>query len=56
MNLKMYLEEHFHNLSLSPPLFYGWNVSIRFELGDPPIFRLNKEHYMERVYYRSLES
>lgn len=55
MNLKMYLEEHFHNLTLSPPLFYGWNVSIRFELGDPPIFRLNKEHYMERVYYRSLE-
>jgi hypothetical protein len=55
MDLNMYLEDHFQNLTLSPPLFYGWNVSIRFELGDPPIFRLNKEHYMERVYYRSLE-
>ncbi|MDF2921662.1 MAG: hypothetical protein K0R57_576 [Paenibacillaceae bacterium] len=55
MDLKKYLEEQFENLTLEPPLFYGWDVSIRFELGNPPMFRINKEHYMEQVYYRSLE-
>ncbi|MEK4370030.1 DUF3885 domain-containing protein [Paenibacillus sp. FSL R5-0473] len=55
MDLKTYLAEHFPNLILKPPLFYAWDVSIRFELGNPLMFRLNKEHYMEQVYYRSLE-
>ncbi len=55
MDLEKYLEEHFENLTLRPPLFYNWDVSIRFELGNPQMFGLNKEHYMEQVYYRSLE-
>lgn len=55
MDLKKYLQKHFHQLNLRPPLFYGWNASLRFELGDPTIYRLNQEQYMQRVYHRSLE-
>ncbi|WP_193726856.1 DUF3885 domain-containing protein [Paenibacillus guangzhouensis] len=55
MKLNQFLEDHFPNLKLIPPIFYGWDYSIRFELGNPPLFRVNKELYMEQVYYRSLE-
>ncbi|RAI84482.1 uncharacterized protein DUF3885 [Paenibacillus pabuli] len=55
MDLKTYLAEHFPNLTLEPPLFYNWHTSMRFELGNPLMFGINKEHYMERVYHRSLE-
>ncbi|WP_440118947.1 DUF3885 domain-containing protein [Paenibacillus sp. QZ-Y1] len=55
MDLKTFLAEYFQNLTFKPPLFYSWSVSIRFELGNPRMFRLNVEHYMEQVYDRSLE-
>lgn len=56
MDLKTYLAEHFPNLTLEkPPLFYDWDVAIRFELGNPLMFGMSTEHYMEQVYYRSLE-
>lgn len=55
MDLKTYLAEYFPNLTLQPPLFYEWDVAIRFELGNPLMFGINKEQYMERVYFRSLQ-
>lgn len=55
MELNKYLEEHFKHLTLRSPLFYSWDVSLRFELGDPSMFEINKKHYMEQVYDRSLE-
>lgn len=55
MDLKTYLAEHFPNLTLEPPLFYDWDVAIRFELGNPLMFGINEEHYMERVYHRALK-
>ncbi|MFM1654604.1 DUF3885 domain-containing protein [Brevibacillus sp. B_LB10_24] len=51
MQLEHYLNSSFPNLKLRPPLFYNWELGIRFELGDP-----NEEdikNYMERVYSRA---
>jgi len=33
MNLKEFMQETFPNLELKPPLFYSWEIGIRFELG-----------------------
>lgn len=33
MHLNDFLNENFPNLELRPPLFYSWDVGIRFELG-----------------------
>jgi len=33
MILNDYMTKYFPNLELRPPLFYSWNISIRFELG-----------------------
>lgn len=55
MDLKTYLAEHFPNLILEPPLFYNWDVAIRFELGNPLMFGMNTENYMGQVYQRSIE-
>ncbi|MGG2091474.1 DUF3885 domain-containing protein [Bacillus sp. S13(2024)] len=46
------MNNHFPNLKLRPPLFYNWDVGIRFELGNPD--EDDKLKYMERVYHRSL--
>jgi hypothetical protein len=48
-----YLAQTFPNLPLQPPLFYNWNIGIRFELGDPVEGDENK--YKKRVYARSME-
>lgn len=29
------MSEKYPNLTLRPPLFYNWNIGIKFELGDP---------------------
>ncbi|MDO3410592.1 DUF3885 domain-containing protein [Saccharibacillus sp. CPCC 101409] len=55
MDLNEYLTNHFPDLTLTPPLFYNSRVSIRFELGDPPVFWVNKAAYMKRVYGRAIE-
>lgn len=52
MILNGYMSEKYPNLKLRPPLFYNWNIGIRFELGNPE--ENNKEEYMERVYERAL--
>jgi hypothetical protein len=35
MDIDEYLERNFLNMPLEPPLFYNWEIGIRFELGDP---------------------
>ncbi|PGY13199.1 DUF3885 domain-containing protein [Bacillus sp. AFS031507] len=52
MLLDEYLDRNFPNLPICPPLFYNWNIGIRFELGDPK--EENDIKYMERVYKRAL--
>lgn len=47
-----YMSEKFPGLKLITPLFYNWEIGIRFELGDPD--ENNEKIYMERVYDRSL--
>ncbi|MDQ0888927.1 hypothetical protein QFZ81_004015 [Paenibacillus sp. V4I9] len=54
MDLDDYLQEYFPNLKLSPPLFYNWDYGIRFELGNPPMFKVDKELYMQKVYDRAI--
>jgi hypothetical protein len=49
------MHDNFPNLILRPPLFYSWNTGIRFKLGDPHLYDINTNHYMERVYYRAIE-
>jgi hypothetical protein len=51
-----YLNENFPNLNLRPPLFYNWEIGIRFELG----VEWNREYdyensqYLKGVYNRAL--
>ncbi|SFS70045.1 DUF3885 domain-containing protein [Marininema halotolerans] len=52
MNIDEYMMKHFPGLSLEPPLFYNWNIGIRFELGDP--HEEDEKKYMERVLKRGL--
>lgn len=33
MQLNNFMREHYHNLQLRLPLFYSWDIGIRFELG-----------------------
>ncbi len=33
MKLNDFMQETFPNLALRPPLFYSWDMGIRFELG-----------------------
>lgn len=33
MQLNEYMKDKFPNLELRPPLFYSWDIGIRFELG-----------------------
>lgn len=51
LNIDEYMLKHFPGLSLEPPLFYNWNIGIRFELGNPQ--EEDEKIYMERVLKRS---
>lgn len=52
LNIDEYMIKHFPGLFLEPPLFYNWNIGIRFELGNP---REDDESiYMERVLRRAI--
>jgi len=50
--LQTFLEENFQDLVLSPPLFYSWKNSIRFEISNPSVPFFEKEN-MQRVSYRT---
>ncbi|SFS56852.1 DUF3885 domain-containing protein [Paenibacillus sp. 453mf] len=55
MSVDQYMKDHFPSLILRPPLFYSWDIGIRFELGDPHLYDVDKNQYMDRVYSRSIE-
>ncbi|MHA7966805.1 DUF3885 domain-containing protein [Paenibacillus sp. CAU 1782] len=54
MDLDHYLSSHFESLSQCKPLFYSWDIGIRFELGAPPVYDQNKSRYMQGVYDRAI--
>lgn len=54
MNVNDYMKNHFDDLVLCPPLFYSWDIGIRFELGDPAIDWGERAKYMRQVYDRAL--
>ena len=51
MAINYFLKENFPNLKLRPPLFYNWDIGIRFELGNPD--DEDVETYMKGVYERA---
>ena len=52
MTLSDYMNQIFPDLTIRPPLFYNWNIGIRFELGNPN--DKDVESYMKRVYERAI--
>ena len=56
MNLADFMNENFSNLELKVPLFYNWEIGIRFELGVNYDRENNKENspYLQGVYYRAI--
>ncbi|MEH7115986.1 DUF3885 domain-containing protein [Neobacillus vireti] len=52
-NLYSFLNENFDGLVLEPPLFYGWNNSIRFEISNPIIPYYAKEN-LKQTFQRSI--
>ena len=56
MLLNDYMNENFPNLNLRPPLFYNWEISIRFELGIEWSREYNYENspYVQGVYKRTV--
>ena len=56
MLLKDCMSEMFPNLELRPPLFYGWDIAIRFELGvEEKREYCNKNSlYLKGVYEKAI--
>ncbi|MCP2034843.1 hypothetical protein L1279_001830 [Planomicrobium sp. HSC-17F08] len=56
MNLADFMNENFSNLELKVPLFYNWEIGIRFELGVNYDWENNKENspYLQGVYHRAI--
>ncbi|MFL1997218.1 DUF3885 domain-containing protein [Lysinibacillus irui] len=52
MLLNDYMNEHFPQLILRPPLFYNGEIGIRFELGSDNYYEENI--YMQEVYQRAI--
>ncbi|AZB44851.1 DUF3885 domain-containing protein [Bacillus sp. FJAT-42376] len=50
------MNKNFPNLKLSPPLFYSWDIGIRFELGvnDDPDDIYENGSYVKGVYNRAI--
>lgn len=51
MDLVQFLENNYPNLELRPPLFYDWDIGIRFELG---VNMQENRHYMRDMYKRAI--
>lgn len=51
MNLEKYMATNFPNLVLTPPLFYNWDIGIRFELG---LNWKSEESIKDGVYLRGV--
>lgn len=56
LQLEEYMKEKFPNLELKPPLFYNWNISIRFELGVEwdKAYDYPNNPYILRCYKRAI--
>ena len=56
MNLADFMNENFCNLELKVPLFYNWEIGIRFELGVNYDWENDGENspYLQGVYYRAI--
>ncbi|MEC3543560.1 hypothetical protein P9135_27155, partial [Bacillus thuringiensis] len=56
MRLNEYMLETFPNLELRPPLFYNWDIGIRFRLGvDYDCNNIYENSlYLEGVYKRTI--
>ncbi|PSL41052.1 uncharacterized protein DUF3885 [Planomicrobium soli] len=56
MNLTDFMKENFSNLELKPPLFYDWEIGIRFELGVNYDWQNDGENspYLKGVYQRAI--
>ncbi|SES12119.1 DUF3885 domain-containing protein [Psychrobacillus sp. OK032] len=51
MDLEQFMGSNYPNLMLRPPLFYEWDIGVRFELG---VDMTEKCHYMRDVYHRAI--
>ena len=51
-----YLQKKFPELKLRPPLFYNWDIAIRFELGPDGESNHDYENttYLEQAYKRAV--
>lgn len=56
MFLNNYINENFLNLELRPPLFYNWNIGVRFELGTnfQKACAYENSPYLQGVYKRAV--
>lgn len=56
MNLADFMNENFTNLELKVPLFYNWEIGIRFELGVNYDRENDRENspYLQGVYHRAI--
>lgn len=56
MLLNDFMKENFPNLELRPPVFYSWNIGIRFELGVDYDHSNAYENspYLQQVYNRAI--
>lgn len=51
MDIEQFMENNYPNLKLRPPLFYDWDIGIRFKLG---VNIQENRHYMRDVYHRAI--
>lgn len=56
MLLEKYMQGNFPNLELRPPLFYNWEIGIRFELGVDynSTYAYKNSPYLKGVYKRAI--
>lgn len=56
MNFTDFMNQKFPDLELEPPLFYNWDVGIRFELGLDCDWKKSGENntYLNNVYARAI--
>ncbi len=56
MFLNHYMNKNFPNLELRPPLFYSWEIGIRFELGVDydSDYAYENSPYLQGVYKRAI--
>lgn len=54
VKLDDFMDKKFPGLLLRKPLFYSWDIGIRFELGDPKLDMSQKERYLREAGDRAV--